>query len=84
MTLELFKLDTCPYCQRVMKHISETGRTDFIFRDIHKDPEAEKTLISVGGKRQVPCLFIDGKPMYESLDIIKWLKDHPEKMTVKS
>ena len=76
MTLELFKFDTCPYCQRVMKHISKTGRTDIVYKDIHKDAEAEKTLIEVGGKRQVPCLFIDGRPMYESLDIIKWLEDH--------
>ena len=77
MTLELYKLDTCPYCQRVMKYIDSTGRTDIIYKDIRQDAEAEKTLISVGGKRQVPCLFIDGKPLYESLDIIKWLEEHP-------
>ena len=47
------------------------------YKDIIQDPEAEKTLIAVGGKRQVPCLFIDGKPLYESLDIIKWLEEHP-------
>lgn len=23
--------------------------------------------------------IIDGKPLYESLDIIQWLKEHPEK-----
>lgn len=28
----------------------------------------------IGGKTQVPCLVIDGKPLYESLDIIEWLK----------
>ena len=77
MTLELYKFDTCPYCQRVMKYIDSTGRTDIIYKDIRRDAEAEKALISVGGKRQVPCLFIDGKPLYESLDIIKWLEEHP-------
>ena len=28
---------------------------------------------SVGG-----AVFIDGKPLYESMDIIKWLEEHPE------
>ena len=29
--------------------------------------------MSAGGKVQVPCLFIDGKAMYESDDIIAYL-----------
>ena len=33
-----------------------------------------QTLMEVGGKRQVPCLFIDGAPLYESSDIIDWLR----------
>ena len=37
-----------------------------------------KYLIEHGGKEQVPCLFIDGKPLYESLDIIAWLEEHPQ------
>ncbi|MBE6736814.1 MAG: NrdH-redoxin, partial [Ruminococcaceae bacterium] len=40
--------------------------------------EDRRRLIEVGGYEQVPCLFIDGKPMYESLDIIDWLKAHPQ------
>ncbi|MBQ1310448.1 MAG: glutathione S-transferase N-terminal domain-containing protein [Blautia sp.] len=78
MTLELYKKNTCPYCRKVMDFISSTGRTDIIFKDIQSDPEAGKILVTTGGKKQVPCLFIDGRPMYESLDIIKWLEDHPQ------
>ncbi len=77
MTLELYKMDTCPYCQRVMAYIKSTGRTDIIYRDIIKSNEDAEKLVAVGGKRQVPCLFIDGKPMYESMDIIHWLEEHP-------
>ncbi len=77
MTLELYKMDTCPYCQRVMTYIKSTGRTDIIYRDIIKSDEAAEKLVAVGGKRQVPCLFIDGKPMYESMAIIHWLEEHP-------
>ena len=78
MTLELFKYDTCPYCRRVMDYIASVGRTDIRYEDIHKNPEEAERLLSVGGKMQVPCLFIDGVPLYESMDIIKWLEEHPE------
>ena len=77
MRLELYKFDTCPYCVRVMKYIEKTGRTDIEYHDIHRSAEDRERLISVGGKEQVPCLFIDGKPLYESLDIIDWLEAHP-------
>ena len=43
-------------------------------RNISTDSDAEQTLIAVGGKRQVPCLFIDGEPLYESSDIITWVQ----------
>ncbi|MBQ7372057.1 MAG: glutaredoxin [Blautia sp.] len=78
MKLELFKYDTCPYCQRVMGEISASGRTDVEYCDIHKSEEALERLLTIGGKRQVPCLFIDGQPLYESGDIIAWLREHPQ------
>ncbi len=43
-------------------------------KDTMKDPAARAELAKIGGKTQVPCLVIDGKPLYESLDIIEWLK----------
>jgi glutaredoxin 3 len=43
-------------------------------KDITKDAAAAKKLVEVGGDDQVPCLFIDGKPMYESDDINEWLE----------
>ena len=43
------------------------------------DREDRLELIRVGGKQQVPCLFIDGKPMYESMDIVEWLRANPQK-----
>jgi glutaredoxin len=49
-------------------------RNDIEYHDIRKNEDDRKRLIEVGGKEQVPCLFIDGKPMYESDDIIAWLK----------
>ena len=77
-SLVLYKKETCPFCRKVMGFISSAGWTDVIYRDIVEDPDAADELARVGGKRQVPCLFIDGKPLYESLDIIKWLEENPE------
>ena len=75
--LDLYMFESCPYCRRVLKAIEASGRTDVELHNIHKNAEDRKTLIEVGGMEQVPCLFIDGKPMYESLDIIDWLQAHP-------
>ena len=61
-----------------MNYIVSSGRKDVIFFDIIESEEAASRLVGVGGKRQVPCLFIDGDPLYESLDIIDWLQKHPE------
>ena len=77
MKLELFKYDTCPYCRRVMSYIEQQGRSDIEYRDIRASEENRARLVEVGGKQQVPCLFIDGEPLYESMDIINWLEAHP-------
>lgn len=71
--LELYMKPTCPYCIKVMNFMEENGVT-VPLRNIEADEGAAKTLVAVGGKRQVPCLFIDGQPLYESGDIIEWLR----------
>ncbi|MGI6117426.1 MAG: glutaredoxin family protein [Bilifractor sp.] len=76
MKLELFKMDTCPYCRKVMRFIEESNITDIEMHDIIQSRADQERLVREGGMDQVPCLFIDGKPMYESDDIIAWLKDH--------
>ncbi len=48
-------------------------------RDTHENPVYRDELIKIGGKPQVPCLVIDGKALYESSDIIEWLKKNHKK-----
>ena len=75
MKLELFKRDSCSYCVKVQMLIEELGVGDKIEQlDITRDAAARKRLIEVGGKQQVPCLFIDGNPLYESRDIMDWIE----------
>ena len=73
--LELYYYPECPYCQKVLRTIDELDASGtIVLKNIHADDEARQTLVSVGGKQQVPCLFIDGEPLYESGDIAEWLR----------
>lgn len=71
--LELYVMNGCPFCIKVKTFLARNG-IEIAERNISTDPDAEHTLIEVGGKRQAPCLFIDGKPLYESDDIIAWAR----------
>ena len=73
-SLDLYYYDSCPYCQKVLRAMRRLEIEDKItLKNILVSDEAAETLVRVGGKRQVPCLFIDGDPMYESDDIVQWL-----------
>ncbi|SEH47755.1 MULTISPECIES: glutaredoxin family protein [Atopobiaceae] len=71
--LVLYYKPTCPFCAKVLDFMEEDG-IELPLRNILTDDAALKTLIEVGGKKQVPCLFIDGEPLYESNDIIDYLR----------
>ncbi|MGP3779685.1 glutaredoxin family protein [Halanaerobium saccharolyticum] len=74
--LVLYYYPTCPYCRKVTKFIDRNDLDQIELKNINQDQKAESELIEVGGKRQVPCLFIDDEPLYESDDIITWLKSN--------
>jgi len=71
--LKLYYKETCPFSQKVLKAIEDNNIKDVELRNINEKDEYREELINIGGKEQVPCLFIDEKPMYDSEDIIKYL-----------
>lgn len=73
--LELYIKPTCPYCMKVIRFL-EKNNLDIELLNIDEDNAHREKLQEVGGSIQVPCLFIDGKPMYESSDIIEYLKEN--------
>ncbi len=75
MELKLYYMDRCPFCKKVINYI-EKNNLSVEMADIHKDPKNQADLIKIGGLDQVPMLLIDGKPLYESSDIIEWLKNN--------
>lgn len=76
--LKLYYMETCPFCQRVLRFIEKSNIKCVDLVNVNEGDNQAK-LIELGGKDQVPCLFIDGKPMYESMDIIRWLDANCEK-----
>lgn len=75
--LVLYKYDTCPYCMRVMRALGELD-LEVTLRDTIRDRGARDALFEATGRTQVPCLFIDGQPLFESADIVAWLRAHAE------
>ena len=55
--------------------IEELGVEDIITRRLSTyGSEWRADLMNRTGSTQVPCLFIDGEAMFESLDIIDWMR----------
>lgn len=72
--LVLYHMTDCPYCEKVLDYLKEIGK-EISLKNVDEDPKAKEELVHLGGKASVPCLFIDGKPLYDSSDIIDWLKE---------
>ncbi|MFB0971459.1 MAG: glutaredoxin [Tissierellia bacterium] len=72
--LKLYTSNNCPFCERVKGFIKENEIENVELVNISEDAEEREYLIEHGGMMQVPCLFVDDEPMYESADIIAYLK----------
>ena len=71
--LRLYTLPGCYYCDKVLRFAKQN---DILLEVVSTvDPKNKEYLASHGGKNQVPCLFMGDKPMYESSDIISYLKE---------
>ena len=75
----LYQYESCPFCHRVRLFLDEAGIT-LPLKDTMMDRSAFVELIQGGGSPTVPCLRIEDSSggvrwLYESLDIISFLKD---------
>ena len=71
---DLYILESCPYCHKVMDFLEEKEIPYNKF-DISEN-DNKLRLLALGGKEQVPFLFNEdtNEKMYESTDIIKYLE----------
>lgn len=75
MELTLYYLPECPFCNKVLSFLEEQ-QISINKKNIQEDAAIKQELLNIGGKTQVPCLIINGKALYESSDIVEWLKKH--------
>ncbi len=80
--LELFYYDACPFCAFVLREIEDL---DILVekKNILEDQSNLERLMNDTGRRTVPCLYIDNKPMFESQDIVNWLKENKSSLKLK-
>ncbi len=75
--LLLYYSPYCPYSMKVVDYLKQIHKS-VPMKNVQNNAEAKKELRERGGKAQVPCLIIDGKPLYESQAIIQWLSEHKD------
>ncbi len=75
--LDLFILDTCPYCQKVLQYLSKNKKIKYNTIDTSNDDNVLR-LLSIGGKDQVPFLYNEdtNEKIYESDEILKYLENY--------
>jgi glutaredoxin 2 len=77
--IELYMRDGCPFCQKVVQAAGEFGfkEEDFTVIDAAPETPGREVLLNRGGKPMVPFLIDGDTCMYESGDIITYLKNYP-------
>lgn len=73
-TLALYHYEGCPYCDRVRRRLASLPPIELELRDVLAEPAHRRALLERTGRTQVPCLFVDGEPLFESADILAWLE----------
>ena len=73
--ITLYYRPFCPYCGKVIAYMKKNN-ISIPMKNVSQSYEDLQELKTIGGKTQVPCLVINGKPLYESDDIIQWLGDN--------
>ncbi len=80
---DIFILPECPYCKKVLKFLDE-NKIKYNKFDTNNDDNVLR-LLSIGGKDQVPFLYNEdtNDKIYESDDIIEYLKKHGQENYAK-
>ena len=70
----LYIATPCPYCTIVTTFILENDYKNIEIIETNWNPNVHSYLRSTYGKSQVPLLLINNSPLYESADILTYLK----------
>ncbi|MGI9536758.1 MAG: glutathione S-transferase N-terminal domain-containing protein [Desulfocapsaceae bacterium] len=76
--VELYITSTCPFCIKVIKAAEAMGLVegqDYLIVDAAHGTPGRSKVVETGGKSMVPFLMDGDSRMYESDDIIGYLRD---------
>ena len=79
--MQLYVWDQCPFCHKVLQAAAEIGLTEGQdFQSVAAGPGTPGRLLvqSLGGKAMVPFLVDGETKLYESDDIIAYLRTHTD------
>lgn len=79
--LELYVRDGCPFCRKVLDAARELGLKegdDYRVIDAAPNTPGRQTVLEVGGKPMVPFLIDGARSMYESDDIVAYVRQQAE------
>jgi glutathione S-transferase len=83
MMIQLYLSASCPFCKKVLLAASQFGLEEgknFATIDAAPGTTGRDVVLSVGGKTMVPFLIDGDTSMYESDDIVAYLKQNtPQK-----
>lgn len=75
--VELYVSSTCPFCIKVIKAADQMGlqeEKDYVIVDAAQGTPGRQKVLDTGGKGMVPFLIDGSLSMYESDDIITYLR----------
>ena len=77
--IQLYVRAGCPFCKKVEKAAVDLGfvlGTDYELIDAAPNTPGREVVLKVGGKPMVPFLIDGNTSMYESDDIVAYLKNN--------
>lgn len=75
--MKLYQFRTCPYCAYVLEEFSRLGLVigkDFELVEASRGTPGRQEVVRLGGINQVPFLVDDEVKMYESRDIVEYVR----------
>ncbi len=78
-TVVLYYTPQCRYSQEVLQYLNQVHKTVPMV-NVENNAQGKEELRKAGGAMRVPCLVIDGEPLYDSDAIIRWLSIHQDEL----
>lgn len=78
-SMVLYYSPRCPHSQKVLSYI-KSRQLAVPLNNVLADKNAKEDLKRIGGHAIVPCLVVNGTPIYNDNVIISWLADHQDQL----